>query len=116
MIIGTNPSMIVEENFELDIQEFAIGGKLIKGSLIIPIERFEQLILSGGDSFKDHLKRDLAQRLAEQILKEKFCEITQRDDPVTLTKHIAIRCYLAPHDQVKILRVYDANLHQSRRN
>jgi hypothetical protein len=109
-------SMNFEEEIKIDVSEFAIGGKLIRGSLIIPIERFEQLILSGGDSFKDHLKRDLAQRLAEQILKEKFCEITQRDDPVTLTKHIAIRCYLAPHDQVKILRVYDANLHQSRRN
>lgn len=108
--------MNFQHEIEIDTSDFAIGGKLIRGSIVIPIDTLENTNFRTDEELKEQIRKDLAYRLAEQILQNKLCEITQRDDPVTLSKHIMMRCYLAPNDQVKILRVYNANIQHRGRN
>jgi predicted house-cleaning noncanonical NTP pyrophosphatase (MazG superfamily) len=55
--------------------------------------------------FQQEVKKKLIMDMAEFILKNNLVEFTQYDDPITMTKQIAVRAYLAPNDQVKILRL-----------
>jgi hypothetical protein len=109
MNFDTNPNMI-----DIDVQEFAIGGKLVRGVMTLSVDQAE--LLKNEEEVKEHVRMNLATQLAKKIMSDKLCEFTQIDDPLEQTKKIMIRCYLAPNDQVKILRTYHANLHQNRRN
>ena len=44
-------------------------------------------------------------QLTKHMLERNLVEFTSWDDPVTGKKHVAVRAYLAPDDQVKILRL-----------
>jgi hypothetical protein len=51
------------------------------------------------------LKEKLTRDMVTFMMKNKLVEFTHRDDPITMIRHLAIRAYLAPSDQVKILRL-----------
>jgi hypothetical protein len=81
-----------------DVQEYAIGGKMVTGRVSIP-----ELDLM--DSIRvDALKEKLVHDLVHHILENKLAEFTSMDDPINFTKNIAVRMYLAPNDHIKILR------------
>ena len=50
------------------------------------------------------LKEKLIHQMAEFILENKLVEFTHWDDPITFDRHIAVRAYLAPDNQVRIIR------------
>ena len=54
---------------------------------------------------KKRLKEKLVHDMATYMLENNLVEFTQQDDPITFSKTIAVRAYLAPNDQVKILRL-----------
>lgn len=83
--------------------DYAIGGKMVVGRAVID-ESFVELMKTDIDA-KLKLKRDLVHQMAEFMLENNLVEFTQQDDPLTFRKHVAVRAYLAPNDQVKILRV-----------
>ena len=84
-------------NFDLDIKEYAIGGKLLTASLMSD----EDTIQSMG---KDFIKEKLAIQLAMGMLENKMVEFTSMRDHLTLSIKIHARCYLTPDNQVKIIR------------
>ena len=83
--------------------DYIIGGRLVVGKAVMD-DSFVQL------SNTDHearmmLKKKLVMDMAEYMLENNLVEFTQQDDPMTLRKTVYVRAYLAPNDQVKILRL-----------
>jgi hypothetical protein len=83
--------------------DYVIGGKMVVGRVSID-ETYAEILNTVIDA-KQRLKEKLVHDMATYMLENNLVEFTQQDDPITFTKTIAVRAYLAPNDQVKILRL-----------
>jgi len=83
--------------------DYLIGGKMVVGRASME-HSFATQMRSDID-FKMEVKKKLIMDMAQYMLENNLVEFTQYDDPITFMKHIAVRAYLAPNDQVKILRL-----------
>jgi hypothetical protein len=91
--------MIYDElNFEY--QEFAIGGRLITGS--VSVSDYDLNF----DLDKQDIKERLLKELVDKILEQNLAEFTMVQDPVNNGRVYRVRCYLAPDSTVKVLRVH----------
>ena len=103
-ILGRSyPSMITDET-TFTSWEYAIGGKMVVGRATMS-DQFRMMMEDGDATAIMHIKEKLTRDLIHHILENKLVEFTHYDDPVTMDRQIAIRAYLAPNDQVKILRL-----------
>jgi len=84
--------------------KYAIGGKMVVGRAEMT-EQFKVMLEDGDLTAISHIKEKLTRDLVHHILENKLVEFTQYDDPITFRKQLAIRAYLAPDAQVKILRL-----------
>jgi hypothetical protein len=84
--------------------EYAIGGKMVVGRATMS-EDFRMMMEDGDATAIMQVKEKLTRDLVQFILENKLVEFTHHDDPMTMDRQIAIRAYLAPNDQVKILRL-----------
>ena len=93
-------------DFNFTYKDIAIGGKLVQGTVSVP----EHTIVSYGSEheFKQFLKTSMAHQMAEYMISNGLVEFTQMRDNITFDTIVKARCYLAPHDQVKILRMHYA--------
>ena len=91
-------------NTDIDFKayNYVIGGKLIVGKV-----QFTDYDFMGipHQEMRTLVKKRMAAQLAEFMLENRLLEFTQFDDPVAGKKTVVARAYLAPDDQVKILRV-----------
>jgi hypothetical protein len=83
--------------------DYVIGGKMVVGRAILE-DDFAQLMRTDYHA-RDRIKTKLIQDMAQYILENNLVEFTQMQDPLTFKTQIAVRAYLAPNDQVKILRL-----------
>ena len=82
--------------------DYAIGGKMVVGThTMTEMEAIATLDTIGG---KEKIKESLIQQLARYILENKLAEFTMAEDHGRGTRTFRVRAYLAPNDQVKILR------------
>jgi hypothetical protein len=86
------------------VHDYVIGGKMVVGKATIS-EQFKELIQDGDARAKKELKITLIHQMAEFMLENKLVEFTYYDDHITGGRNVAVRAYLAPNDQVKILRL-----------
>jgi hypothetical protein len=86
----------------IDTEDLHIGGKLIVYRGIISLEMMAQA--KNDDELKMQMKANIAQELAMYMLDNNLIEINTRDDPNSFSKEIVARAYLAPDDQIRILR------------
>lgn len=84
--------------------DYAIGGKMVVGRAIMD-DSYSQMMRTGDPDAIKHVKEKLIHDMATYILENNLVEFTQQDDPITFRKMIAVRAYLAPNDQVKLLRL-----------
>lgn len=84
--------------------DYAIGGKMVVGRAEMD-EYYTQLLQDGDADAIKRVKEKLIHDMAQFILENKLVEFTHYDDPMTFRRQIAVRAYLAPNDQVRILRV-----------
>ena len=84
--------------------DYAIGGKMVIGRARMT-EQFRMMLENGDEETKKLLKSDLIHQMAEYILENNLVEFTYQDDPITMDRMVAVRAFLAPNDQIKILRV-----------
>ncbi len=93
-------------DFTFTYKDIAIGGKLVQGTIRVP----EHKIVSYGSEheFKQFLKTSMARQMAEYMISNGLVEFTQMRDNITYGTLVKARCYLAPHDQVKLLRMHYA--------
>ncbi len=93
------------EDFKFTYKDVAIGGKLVRGTIRVP----ELKMMYADHEFKQYLRSSMAQQLAEYMISNGLVEFTQMRDNITLDTLVNARCYLAPNDQVKILRMHYAD-------
>jgi hypothetical protein len=68
-------------------------------------EDFRMLLEDGDEDAKKAIKSKLIHDMAEFMLENQLVEFTHYDDPITFSRKIAVRAYLAPNDQIKVLRL-----------
>lgn len=68
-------------------------------------EDFKLMVQDGDAQAIMMIKEKLTRDMVSYMLEKKLVEFTQMEDNITGNKHVAIRAYLAPNDQVKILRM-----------
>ena len=98
--------MFSEPKFET--HDYIIGGKLVVGRAVME-ESYVELLQGGDQEARNNVKRQLIMQMAEYMLENNLVEFTQMQshNPATYEKEVAVmvRAYLAPSDQVKILRL-----------
>jgi hypothetical protein len=88
---------------EFHTYDYVIGGKMVVGKAVLT-ESYYTLMMSDSEA-KLKLKETLIHQMATYMLEHKLVEFTQYKDALMGQTHVAVRAYLAPNDQVKILRV-----------
>jgi hypothetical protein len=68
-------------------------------------EAFREMMDNGDKTAILQVKEKLTRDLVIYMLENKLVEFTHHDDPITFHRQLAIRAYLAPSDQVRILRL-----------
>jgi len=99
-LVNTFDDYLQEPKFE--IEEYAIGGKLL--SITISMGEDQYLQSQNDIHWKHEMRKKLVERITEYILQRNLAEITTNLDPVSFTRQINARCYLAPDSQIKIIR------------
>ena len=84
--------------------DYAIGGKMVVGRAEMDQE-FREMMDNGDKTAILQVKEKLTRDLVIYMLENKLVEFTHHDDPITFRRQLAIRAYLAPSDQVRILRL-----------
>jgi len=94
--------MTTDPTFET--HDYAIGGKMIVGRA--EISEYYRLMMEDGDKTAiREVKEKLARDMVLHMIENRLVEFTHRDDPITMRRRLMIRAYLAPSEQVKILRL-----------
>lgn len=83
--------------------EYPIGGKMVVGRSILTPD-FRTMLEDGDKEAQRKLKHTMTTQLVEYILENNLIEFTASDSHLTGDRTIAVRVYLAPNDQIKILR------------
>jgi hypothetical protein len=84
--------------------DYAIGGKMVVGRA--EMDHDYTILLQDGDADAvKNVKEKLIHDMATFILENNLVEFTHQDDPISFRRKIAVRAYLAPNEQVKILRL-----------
>lgn len=87
--------------------DYIIGGKLVMGKAVMD-ESFASVVHADQDA-KDIIKKKLVSDLAMHMLENQLVEFTQTRvrNPMTYEEEtvVMVRAYIAPNDQVKILRL-----------
>ena len=94
--------MISDPIFET--HDYVIGGKMVVGRAEMD-ESYTMMLQNGNIDAVKHIKEKLIHDMATYMLENNLVEFTHQDDPMTFRRKIAVRAYLAPNDQVKILRL-----------
>lgn len=82
--------------------DYPIGGKMVIGRATISEEFSIQM--KWDQAARDKVKIQLVHQMAEYILENKLAEFTYYDSPEG-DRHMAVRAYLAPSAEVRILRL-----------
>ncbi len=91
-------------DLEFQSYDYAIGGKMVVGRAEMS-EDFRMMLEDGDATAIMQIKEKLTRDMVSYMLQNKLVEFTHHDDPITMRRQLAIRAYLAPNDQVKILRL-----------
>jgi hypothetical protein len=83
--------------------DYVIGGKLVVGRAVLE-DTFAEILGRDVNAAK-RVKEKLANDIATFMLENQLLEFTQFKDPIDYKTHIAVRAYIAPNDQVKLLRM-----------
>jgi hypothetical protein len=82
--------------------DYAIGGKMVVGTVIM--DEMEAMKLDDTIGGKAELKERLLYQMVEYILEKNLAEFTVAEDRANGMIKYRVRAYLAPNEQVKILR------------
>jgi hypothetical protein len=101
-VLGRGQAHLFDPDVSFETEDYAIGGQM----LVVKIELDNLDTLIDTEDYRQHIRQKLAMQLALAMLDNALVETTAMQDPGTGRRTIAARCYLAPRDQVKILRVH----------
>jgi hypothetical protein len=84
--------------------DYVIGGKMVVGRATMT-DHYRMMLEDGDADARQNIKRELIMQMADYMLQNNLVEFTYQDNPMDMSRTIAVRAYLAPNDQVKILRL-----------
>jgi hypothetical protein len=90
------------DNINFNVYDYPIGGKMVVAKYALPI--YYATLAETDAAVREQIKTSLLQQTIDHILQNKLCEFTQMRSIDGQTT-VACRLYLAPNDQIKILRV-----------
>lgn len=90
-----------DDEISFEFEDVAIGGRLITAKMTVSPSMTYQL---SDEELRKSIRMKLATALATAILESEFCETVAWNDPQSMGQTIAARCYLAPNDQIKLIR------------
>jgi len=101
--IGTNGNI----SSAVNINTYAIEGRMFKS--FYTVSEFEKLQFTGDENqWKEHVKKVLTQKLADELMKERYIEFTRMDeDPVTGGTLYTARMFVVPDGQIRLLRIHN---------
>lgn len=91
-------------DFNFTYKDVAIGGKLVTGSLRLSEDRM--MAVQSDHMLKQYMRTSMATQMGEYMISNGLVEFTQMRDSISFDTIVKVRCYLAPSDQVKILRMH----------
>jgi len=91
-----------DNNYVGKYTDIAIGGKLV--SVNITLSHSDTINLT-----PDNIKWRIADHLVKYMIENKLIEFTKQENQSEMTTTINARCYLAPDDNVRILRQMTPN-------
>ena len=103
-ILGKTYDSMITDDATFEVYGYAIGGKMVVGKAEMS-EEFKVMMEDGDATAIMQVKEKLTRDMVHFIMENKLVEFTHYDEPTLGKRHIAIRAYLAPSDQVKILRL-----------
>jgi len=86
-------------------KDYAIGGKMIIGKYELVSNEFANFKVE--PKLVDYIKERLSYELAKKMIEDRLIEFTEYKNISTDSSTITFRCYLAPDEQIKILRAYN---------
>ena len=92
------------EDFKFEFEDYAIGGKMITGTFTVTAEMMVQI--KSDAEFAEYVKMQMANLLAKAMVENKLLEFTTQEDYIHQQKHVRVRGFMTPNEQVKILRVH----------
>lgn len=90
-----------DDEVSFEYEDVVIGGRLLTAKMTVSPSMTYQL---NDEELRKSIRMKLATALAAAILESEFCETVSWNDPQSMGKTIAARCYLAPNDQIKMVR------------
>lgn len=102
-VLGLPTPDLFDPEIEFNSEDYTIGGRML--TVKMTVDAVNELLLNDQE-WRKLIRHKLATQLATAMLDQDLMETTSFEDPATGRKTIAARCYLAPQDQVKILRVH----------
>jgi len=94
---------VIQGDPEFQTYDYAIGGKMVVGKATLT-ESYKMMMEDGDPEAIAAVKNQLINQMAQFILENNLVEFTYYDEPIMMNRMIAVRAYLAPNDQIKILR------------
>ena len=91
-------------DFKFEFEDYAIGGKMITGTFTVTAEMMVQI--RSDAEFSEYVKMQMANRLAKAMIENNLLEFTTQEDYTHQQKHVRVRGFMTPDDQVRILRVH----------
>jgi hypothetical protein len=83
--------------------DYTIGGKMVVGRAVIDDSYMH--LMNGDVEARQRVKEKLVTDMAQYMLENNLVEFMQQQNPMDLTTTVLVRAYIAPNDQVKILRL-----------
>lgn len=90
--------MIDWDKIKVETINTPIEGEMLTVRLELPHDQWQQLLGT------DAIKQQILSKMCEQILASKLCEFTHMRHAQFDTVQINARVYLAPDDQVRLIR------------
>lgn len=97
-------SIVDDLDIKTEVNEFAIGGRLVVASM--EVSNFDYLEFGSDGEWRKHIRRKMIEHFVEEILEKKLFEITVQENYQRESKLIRGYFYLAPNEQIKVLRNY----------
>jgi uncharacterized membrane protein YhfC len=82
--------------------DYTIGGKLVVGRAVLA-ESYQDLMMSDKEA-RQQVKEKLISDMAQYMLENNLVEFMQQKN-VDMTTTVVVRAYLAPNNEIKILRL-----------
>jgi uncharacterized membrane protein YhfC len=82
--------------------DYTIGGKMVVGRAVLA-ESYQNLMMSDQEA-RQQVKEKLISDMAQYMLENNLVEFMQQKN-VDMTTTVVVRAYLAPNNEIKILRL-----------